>query len=529
MAGFATPPVGRSQLVLFPEKLDDVIASDHVVRLLDEIMEGLDWQAWEARYVLERGQPPIPPRILASVILYGIIKRIRSSRALEEALEVRTDFRWLAQGRSIDHTTLSRFRTKNSLQIKELFVQIALVARSLGYLPLSTLGFDGTRMRASNRKSGSRTPEELRQAKRELSEKFDELEAQLAQADQQDDEQFGNSNGYQLSRELADVSQRKKKVEAALAEIEQLESADQRVPARVPITDPQSRITPNKDGGFAPNYTPIATVDIDSGLVVAADVIANTEEDKRMVDAVKDVVESFSLEHAPGELLADGMMCTGENLVECEAMGIDFYSPIKLGAGGNNPAQREDPSQPVSAEDIARLPTTTTKHRDGKKTTRFNKNAFVYDKENDCYWCPSGKPLRYKGSTRETENGRTRVRLRYYADAKNCDSCPLRSYCIAATTKQRMVCHEQHESHRVEHANKMAKPESKKKYARRRHAGERPFATIKSQFGARGFMTRGLNKVRSEWHWLTAAFNLHRLVSLISGNAGPPKKAAAAS
>ena len=191
-----------------------------------------------------------------------------------------------------------------------------------------------------------------------------------------------------------------------MAEIEQLESADQRVPARVPITDPQSRITPNKEGGFAPNYTPIATVDIDSGLVVAADVIANTEEDKRMVDAVKDVVESFSLEHAPGELLADGMMCTGENLVECEAMGIDFYSPIKLGAGGNNPAQREDPSQPVSAEDIARLPTTTTKHRDGKKTTRFNKNAFVYDKENDCYWCPSGKPLRYKGSTRETENGR---------------------------------------------------------------------------------------------------------------------------
>lgn len=527
MAGFAAPPLGRDQLVLFPEKLDDVIASDHPVRLLDDILHRLDWKAWESLYVLVHGQPPIHPRVIASVILYGITKRIRSSRVLEEVLEVRTDFRWLAQGWSIDHTTLSRFRTKNSQLIKELFVQIALVARTLGYVPLATLGFDGTRMRASNRKSGSRTPEELREAKRELSEKFDELEAKVALADKQDDEQFGDSNGRQLSKELADVSRRKKKVDAAVAELERLEDAEQKVPARLPTTDEQSRITPNKDGGFAPNYTPLATVDIDSGMVVAADVIANTDEDKHMIEAMKDVMQSFSLEQPPKELLADGMMCTGENLAECTAMGIDFYSPIKLGAEVDNPALRQDLSQAVSAEDIARLPTTTTKHRDGKATTQFNKNAFVYDKENDCYWCPAGQPLAHKSTASETKNGRRRSRRRYLADPKKCASCLLKPHCIAASTKQRMVCHEQHESHRVEHANKMAKPESKKKYGRRRHAGERPFATIKSQFGARGFLTRGLTKVSCEWHWLTAAFNLHRLMSLISGNAGPPKPATA--
>lgn len=527
MAGFAVPPLGRDQLVLFPEKLDDIIASDHPVRLLDDILDRTDWGPWESLYALDRGQPPIHPRVIASVILYGIMKRIRSSRNLEEALEVRIDFRWLAKGWTIDHTTLSSFRTENSPRIKELFVQIALVARELGYLPLATLGFDGTRMRASNRRSGSRTPEELRQAKRELSEKFDEVEAKLAEADKHDDEKFGKTNGRELNKELADVSRRKKKVEAALAEIERLETAGQKVPARVPTTDPQSRITPNKDGGFAPNYTPTATVDVDSGLIVAADVIANTDEDKHMIQAVKDVMESFSLEHPPEELLADGMMCTGENIAECKTLGIDFYSPIKLGAEGDNPAQREDLSQPVSAEDIARLPTTTTKRRDGTTTTQFNKNAFVYDKEKDCYWCPAGKALPYSNTTSETENGRTRVRLRYLAEVTNCASCLLKSQCIAASTKQRMVCHEQHESHRVEHANKMAEPTSKKKYGRRRHAGERPFATIKSQFGARGFLTRGLAKVSCEWHWLTAAFNLHRLMSLISGNAGPPKPAAA--
>jgi transposase len=93
MADSAAPPIGRDQLVLFPEKLDDIIASDHPVRLLDDILDRLDWKAWESAYVPVRGQPPIHPSVVAGVILYGITTRIRTSRALEEALTVRTDFR----------------------------------------------------------------------------------------------------------------------------------------------------------------------------------------------------------------------------------------------------------------------------------------------------------------------------------------------------------------------------------------------------------------------------------------------------
>ena len=49
--------------------------------------------------------------------------------------------------------------------------------------------------------------------------------------------------------------------------------------------DLDARVMPNKDGGYAPNYTPLATVDIDSGLIVAADVlnaIASTEIPTRL-------------------------------------------------------------------------------------------------------------------------------------------------------------------------------------------------------------------------------------------------------
>ena len=519
---FASAPLNRDQLVMFPERLDESIPAGHSVRLVDEILGRLDWSHWEEKYHGRRGQPPIHPRVLASVILYGLLCRIRTSRALEESLTVRIDFRWLVEGRTIDHTTLSEFRRKNPDELKKLFVQIALVARDLGHLPLTTLAFDGTRMRANNRKTGTRTPEELRRAKEELEAKFAELEAKTAEADARDDEQLGADNGNRLSEELADVERRRKRVDAALAEIDRLGAADEKVPARVPITDPQSRVTPNKEGGFAPNYTPHATVDVDSGIIVSADVISNTDEDKHMLPAVDDVKESFGLEEAPGELLADGMMSTGDNLSKCEAAGIDLYSPIKLGSSDDNPAVRPDPSQPVAAGDIDRLPTTTTKKKDGTKSTKFNKDAFVYDADADCYWCPAGKAMPYSNKTSHMENGRRRERSRYKAAASDCAGCPLAERCFSSKTKSRQISHDQHEAKRIAHAKKMSTDSAKEKYSRRRHPGERPFAMIKGHFGVRRFLTRGRKRVRNEWLWLTSAFNLHRLLRLISSGVDPP-------
>ena len=58
------------------------------------------------------GQPAIPPWVMAGVILYGLMRRIRSSRQLEYACGNNIDFMWLAEGRTIDHDTLCKFRTQ---------------------------------------------------------------------------------------------------------------------------------------------------------------------------------------------------------------------------------------------------------------------------------------------------------------------------------------------------------------------------------------------------------------------------------
>jgi transposase len=518
---WAKSPEVRDQMLLFPRRLDDAIGQDHQVRLLDDILGRLDWSKWESAYNLRRGQPPIHPRVVAGVILYGLLTRIRTSRALEESLQVRLDFRWLVEGRSIDHTTISEFRRKNTVALKDIFVQIGLVAREMGWLPLETLAFDGTRLRANNRQTGTRTPERLRELKTELTAKFEKLEAETANADRQEDEVFGNGSAHTVGEELANVKGRLKQVEAALAEIKRIEQAGETMPKRMPITDPESRMLPNKEGGYAPNYTPLATVDVDSGLIVSADVIANTDEDKHLIEAIEDDQEQFGLETPPGEVLADGMMSSGDNLAECDARGISLYSPLRKQKGEENPALRDDPTRRVPPEDRDRLPVKNVTC-DGEKQEQLDKQAFVYDEENNCYWCPEGKQLPYESTTTEAPRGRRRERSRFKAAADDCAVCPLREKCLSGTAERRSITHEQHESLRVAHGKKMLTDEAKEKYSRRCHPGERPFAMIKHHFGARRFLLRGLDQVRQEWLWLVSAFNLHRLFGLIHSGADPP-------
>jgi transposase len=518
---WAQPTENRDQLVLFSTKLDDVIEHDHIVRIIDSLLDRLGWNPLESTYDGRIGQPPIHPRILSAVILYGLICRIRASRKLEEALQVRIDFRWLAHGMSIDHSTLSEFRRKHPEQLRDLFVQVVLVGQEMGVVQFKRIGFDGTRVRSNNRKSGTRTPEQLRESQKKLQEEFDRLNEKADQEDAQDEEAFGGSDDSsdKLSDEqrLKQLEQMQKKVDAALAELEQIEKSEEKTPNRLPITDPESRFSKTKEGGFAPSYTPTATVDIDSGLIVDESVIAQSNESGELMSTIAQVQKDYDLPGPVEQVLADGLMATGENLHACEEIGVDLYSPVPGAHQGDNPAVRENLSEQVPTDQIDRLPMKTV-----KKQERFDKQAFVYDADQDVYWCPAGKPLTHSSRYTTTSAGKTITRDRYRADREACTGCPLAAKCLSGQTKYRQIDRGEHEDAIDRQIEKMNQPESAKKYSRRRHAGERPFAVIKQVFGARQFLTRGLSSVRQEWCWLSLAFDLQQLVGYIRRGAQPP-------
>lgn len=58
-----------------------------------------------------------------------------------------------------------------------------------------------------------------------------------------------------------------------------------------------------------------------------------------------------------------------------------------------------------------------------------------------------------------------------------------------------------------------AQPE---KFKLRKTLAEHPFGTIKRYFGYTHFLLQGLTKVRTEWSLTTLAYNLKRVLNLVS-------------
>lgn len=520
-------------MVLFSSKLDDAIEPDHLVRVVDQVFDRVDWRPMENLYHKKLGQPPIHPRILCSVILYGLICRIRASRKLEEALHVRLDFRWLARGMSIDHTTLSEFRRKHPQQLRDLFVQLVLIGKEMGLVTFERIAFDGTRVRANNRRRGARSPERLREMKAKLQEEFDRVSEKADTEDAEDEEVFAiiksadsaskssdDDDTPDPCEQLKQIKQAQTKVTAALAELEKIENSREKTPTRLPITDPESRITKCKEGGFAPNYTPMATVDCESGMIVDQSVIPQSNESDELLPTIERVQSDYDLTAPVSEVLADGLMATGENLQACEEKEVTLYSPVPGTHEGDNPAVRSDLTVPVPAELIGALPMRNVTV-DGRKEQRFDKQAFVYVADEDAYRCPQGEALTKSSSYKTTDAGKTVHRTRYRASESVCSSCPLASHCLSGKSKFRQIDRGEHDASIERQRTIMQQEQSQTKYSERRSVGERPFAMIKQVFGMRQFLTRGLERVQQEWSWAATAFNLHLLIRHIARGQSP--------
>ena len=159
---WAAPVVERHQGMLFTS-LDEMLAPDHVIRVVDAVLAPMDWSEWERPYLNDdrRGQPPIHPSLVAGCILYGLTRKIRSSRELEEATRERLDFMWFLDGRTIDHATFAAFRTRFKAMLKDLNRDLVRRISQACDRALEMLVSDGTRERANSDRHGARTAEGL--------------------------------------------------------------------------------------------------------------------------------------------------------------------------------------------------------------------------------------------------------------------------------------------------------------------------------------------------------------------------------
>jgi transposase len=503
MAHWNAAPLDRRQATLFNPTLDDGIADNHPVRLFDEVLGEFDFAGWESDYVLVVGQPPIHPGVLARCILYGLSLGIRASRKLEDACINRVDFMWLMDGRHPDHSTLCDFRLRFQKPLKELFRKVGRVAMEMGMVTLNQVTLDGTDIRANNSRYQTGRRPSLERKLALLDEQINQAMAQAAEQDKSDDRLYGvESSPARLPADLKDLNRRRAKRKQAMARLEKIEreQADRgerssRGPA-VPLVDVDSRVLPNKTGGYAPNYTAVLAVDGDSGIILDSQILGGNDE----ASAVANIQESF--DRKPAQLLADSGFNTGPNLAALSGQGVEPLMPERQKVDSSVVA-REDLSQPVPEEKRDALPM-------NPQNKVLDKAAFVYVESGDCYICPMGKTLNYTENKKYDRHGKKGVYRVYQCG--DCAGCPLAARCLAKQATERRICRDEYEKHREEMSRRLCGEAGKAQYRRRAHVAETPHAAIKTRMNFRQFLLRGQRKVEQEWRWATTAYNLMKLM-----------------
>jgi len=504
---WATPPWARDQYVLVRSTLDESLRHNHPVRAFDAILRSLDWSDWESEYFGHMGRPPIHPRSLASLLLYGLTRGMRRSRVLEEACGNQLDIMWLMEGQSPDHSTICEFRTRHEKQLKKLFRQVCRLGKEMNLVRLNDVAIDGSTIRANNGRYRSQTREEIEKDLKELEEKFGQMLEDARHGDAVDDQILGNVPN-DIPAELQDAKALRQKLQEALQTLNDLDESKKKegmkTKSRLPETDPDSRILPNKEGGFAPNYTVIATTDGECGFVLDTDVIQGNAEAEHLIPSLERTTETFG--EAPKNLLGDGHFAQGHILEALENSETAFYSPLASSEPqAGNPAKRDDLTQPVPECDWDKLPTR------GTKKPQLDKAAFVYVPAEDLYYCPQGRRLSFAYLERDNRSGRM-VNVRRY-ESEDCGGCPLRSRCITGKGKVRTIRRDQYSAVRERHAQKMKTPEAQTQYKKRMGIVEKTFGFMKGVLGIRQFLLRGIPKVQTEWRWACLAFNLTKIMN----------------
>ena len=141
----------NNQLVLFPQRIDEDIAPNDPVRLVNSVVDSLDLERFRKLY-RERGRSPYHPRMMLKVIIYAYMNNIYSCRRIEQALKRDIHFIWLAGYEKPDFITINRFRLRVKDEIDNVFTQLVLILAERGFVSLDVEYIDGTKIESKANK-----------------------------------------------------------------------------------------------------------------------------------------------------------------------------------------------------------------------------------------------------------------------------------------------------------------------------------------------------------------------------------------
>lgn len=503
MAKLAIKSDNRKQNLLLPPSLDELVPENHMVRVVDAVIDRLDISDILSTY-RGGGNSAFNPKMMLKVLVFAYLSNVYSSRRIEELLKRDIYFMWLAGMKRPDFRTINYYRGK---RLKEgfdtVFTQVVRLLHEEGFVSLKVQYIDGTKIESVANKYTFVWRGSVEKYDARLKAKTEALLRQIEQNHAIENQENPVSEELTAEEVTKRVERIKEKVDAdnlgkeerkALKQIEtdsvprmnryreQLETMGSR--NSYSKTDPDATFMRMKEdamlnGQLKPGYN--VQISTENQFITNFGIYQRPTDTLTMISYLESFKARYGMQSE--EIVADSGYGSEENYEYMFSNGMTPYVKYNM---------------------------FHVEQRRGYRNNPFRVSNLFYNPDDDFYVCPMGQKLKFiRQEKRYTASGYQQTVSVYRAS--RCEGCPLRGQCHKSKRDRQIEVNHTLDDYKARARELLTSEQGIKHRSNRPIEPEAVFGQIKECGRFRRLRLKGLTGAKIDFGLKALAHNLRKL------------------
>lgn len=503
MAKLAIKSDNRKQNLLLPPSLDELVPENHMVRVVDAVIDRLDISDILSTY-RGGGNSAFNPKMMLKVLVFAYLSNVYSSRRIEELLKRDIYFMWLAGMKRPDFRTINYYRGK---RLKEgfdaVFTQVVRLLHEEGLVSLKVQYIDGTKIESVANKYTFVWRGSVEKYDARLKVKTDALLRQIEQNHAVENQENPVSEGLTAEevaervgriREKVDADNLSKEERKALKQIEtdavprlnrykeQLETMGSR--NSYSKTDHDATFMRMKEdamlnGQLKPGYN--VQISTENQFITNFGIYQRPTDTLTMISYLESFKNRYGMQSE--EIVADSGYGSEENYEYMFSNGMTPYVKYNM---------------------------FHVEQRRGYRNNPFRVSNLFYNPHDDFYVCPMGQKMKFvRQERRYTASGYQQTVSVYRAS--RCEGCPLRGQCHKSKRDRQIEVNHTLDDYKSRARELLTSEHGLKHRSNRPIEPEAVFGQIKECGSFRRLRLKGLTGAKIEFGLKALAHNLRKL------------------
>lgn len=503
MAKLAIKSDNRKQNLLLPPSLDELVPENHMVRVVDAVIDRLDISDILSTY-RGGGNSAFNPKMMLKVLVFAYLSNVYSSRRIEDLLRRDIYFMWLAGMKRPDFRTINYYRGKRLKDgFDAVFTQVVELLHEEGFVSLKVQYIDGTKIESVANKYTFVWRGSVEKYDARLKAKTEALLSQIEQSHAIENQENPISEELTAEEVAKRVGRIREKVDAdnlskedrkALRQIEtdavprmnrykeQLETMGSR--NSYSRTDPDATFMRMKEdamlnGQLKPGYN--VQISTENQFITNFGIYQRPTDTLTMISYLESFKTRYGMQS--DEIVADSGYGSEENYEYMFSNGMTPYVKYNMFHVEQRRSYRNNP---------------------------FRVSNLFYNPHDDFYVCPMGQKMKFvRQERRYTASGYQQTVSVYRAS--RCQGCPLRGQCHKSKRDRQIEVNHTLDDYKARARELLTSEQGLKHRSKRPVEPEAVFGQIKECGRFRRLMLKGLTGAKIDFGLKALAHNLRKL------------------